>query len=110
MKIFESKIKDSVLIPFLEKTGIIYIEINEQTTIQRLIETNKVDDYSEFTVSQMLEMFPEPNNILFLLETIVIPDSFCEVCGCYPCECDDSDWIEIERTNRQLNEQFYIKN
>lgn len=110
MIIFSSKIKESVLVPFLEKTGIYYIDIDEQTTIQRLIETNKVDDYSEFTVSQMLEMFPEPNNILFFLETIVMPSYFCEVCGCYPCECDDSDYIEIERTNRQLNEQFYIKN
>jgi hypothetical protein len=109
MKIFESKIKDSVLLPFLELTGIIYIEITEQTTIQRLIETNKVDDYSEFTVSEILEMFPEPNSILVFLETIVIPGHFCEVCGCEICECSDSDLIEIENTNRQLNEQFYIK-
>jgi DNA-dependent RNA polymerase auxiliary subunit epsilon len=110
MKIFESKIKDSVLLPFLEKTGILYIEITEQTTIQRLIETNKVDDFSEFTVSEMIEMFPEPNNVLYFLETIVIPDNFCEVCGCHPCECSEQNCIDIELTKRQLNDQFYIKN
>jgi len=107
MKIFESKIKDSVLLPFLEKTGIICIEIDTQTTIQSLIESNKAESFSPYTWAEILDM-PIGSDESFP-GVKLIPSHFCEVCGCYPCECSDRDYFEIENTNRQLNEQFYIK-
>jgi len=84
------------LASFLETTGIAYVEIEQKETICEILEQYP-KAFSDYTVSQIIELFPDPTQILAFLCTEMIPDSWCDEHGCkyINCVCEENAQKEI---------------